>query len=249
MELSTKLPADAGIGRSGSTSSTSSTNGGGSGGGGGGGSEGVRVVVGSLDVNIGVVLPAEELLGKLPTVSCHRASGHSWPSGKVHAACEGCSAAASFCNRGARTRSKLPLPPRRTAAVSRAPPPHLNRRTAPRRQGARIYQMYASRPLPAAAALQRRSCRRLRRMRRARGCATCTCTLWRTTQPRARCMRAWGSRWRRRRPSRRREGWGAREGRSSTKRLRGCKERGALGQPLELGRCSDPTVGVNVFKG
>jgi len=60
MDLSTKLPADSSSGwgeqqpSSGGSSSSSSS------------SSGARLVVGSLDVNVGAVLPAEELMGQLP---------------------------------------------------------------------------------------------------------------------------------------------------------------------------------------
>ncbi|KAI8466093.1 MAG: hypothetical protein J3K34DRAFT_70518 [Monoraphidium minutum] len=94
MDRSTKLPASGGgssssssgsweggggsssgslEGGGGSVSSSASSSGagdgreaGGGGGGGEGGGGGPRIVVGSLDVNIGVVLPAEELTGQLP---------------------------------------------------------------------------------------------------------------------------------------------------------------------------------------
>jgi hypothetical protein len=46
MDLSTKLPADAAAGQ-----------------------PVVQLVVGSLDINQGAVLPAEELIGRLPVVS------------------------------------------------------------------------------------------------------------------------------------------------------------------------------------
>jgi hypothetical protein len=56
MELSTKLPADSASG-SGSPSSSSSSS--------------AQLVVGSLDINQGAVLPAEELVGRLPQVRCY----------------------------------------------------------------------------------------------------------------------------------------------------------------------------------
>jgi hypothetical protein len=78
MDLSTKLPAEAEASGSGGGGEAG---GGGKGGGGGEGAAGgrARLVVGSLDVNVGAALPAEELRGRLPDVS-------AWGGARLEAA-------------------------------------------------------------------------------------------------------------------------------------------------------------------